>query len=199
LLAAVATALVLVTCYLLRDKLLPSAARFLDVSEAPQAVDYILVLGGGSETRPFAAAALYHAGLAKKILVPTIHPSLEVEAGMSVPEHELICNSLMCSGVPGTAIVVLPGDATNTSDEARLLVDYLRANREGVVGVVTNGLHSRRAHWIFRRALGREFARVHFFAAPSDGYNESNWWRFERGWADYATEFGKLSTYWLRE
>ena len=39
-------------------RLLEAAARFLDVSEPPRSVDAIVVLGGGVDTRPFAAAAL---------------------------------------------------------------------------------------------------------------------------------------------
>jgi len=34
---------------------LPPLARFLDVSQTPRATDYVLVLNGDPETRPFAA------------------------------------------------------------------------------------------------------------------------------------------------
>ncbi len=48
---------------------LPPLARYLDVSQPPRATDYVLILNGDPETRPFAAAALVRAGLVKEVLL----------------------------------------------------------------------------------------------------------------------------------
>jgi uncharacterized SAM-binding protein YcdF (DUF218 family) len=190
--------IVVVILYLLRAQVLPPVARFLDVSEPPEAVDYALVLGGGSETRPFVAAALVKAGLAKQVLVPHIQLTPEAKAGIVPSEHELIRRALLARGVPETAVVLLPGEVTSTLDEARVLADFLASRPEGRVAVVTNRLYTRRARLLFRRVLGDQFIRVRFVGAPTDGHDESNWWRFESGWVDYGTEYVKLAFYGLQ-
>lgn len=48
-----------------RGYLLPTLARWLDVGVAPQPADYLFVLPGGEDTRPFVAAALVKAGYAR--------------------------------------------------------------------------------------------------------------------------------------
>jgi uncharacterized SAM-binding protein YcdF (DUF218 family) len=197
--ALAALALTAGLLYLLRAQLLPPVARYLDVSEPPARTDYVMVLGGNAATRPFVAAALVRAGLAKSVLVPTVQPSPEEKTGLSPPEHVVIHRALLARGVSESAIIRLDGDVGSTSDEARRLADFLAAHPEGTVAIVTTGMHTRRARWIFERALGPQYSRIRFVAAPTDGFDETNWWRFERGWTDYATEYMKLATYRLRE
>ena len=138
--------------YLLRAELLPPVARYLDVSEPPAKTDYVMVLGGNAATRPFVAAALVRAGLAKSVLVPRVQPSPEEKTGLSPPEHVLINRVLLARGVSESAIIRLDGDVGSTSDEARRLADFLAAHPEGTVAIVTTGMHTRRARWIFERA-----------------------------------------------
>jgi uncharacterized SAM-binding protein YcdF (DUF218 family) len=194
-----AAALVAGLIYLFRAELLPPVARYLDISEPPARTDYVMVLGGNAGTRPFVAAALVRAGLARSVLVPTVQPSPEEKAGLSPPEHELIRRVLLARGVKESAIILLNGEVGSTSDEARLLAYFLAAHPDGTVAIVTTGMHTRRARWIFERALGPKYSQVRLVAAPTDGFDETNWWRFERGWMDYTTEYAKLATYRLRE
>src|SRR5437867_1821741 len=58
-----------------RRPVLVAMARFLDVSEPAQPTDYVMVLGGDMQIRPFVAAALLNAGLARKAVVAQIKPS----------------------------------------------------------------------------------------------------------------------------
>jgi hypothetical protein len=64
---------------------------------------------------------------------------------------------------------------------------------------VTNGFHTRRARMLFRHELGDRMDRVHFVAAPTDGFSEDNWWRSGGGCSCYATEYFKLVYYGLTE
>jgi hypothetical protein len=82
--------LVLGLLFVLHPWLLPLAGAYLDVSEPPRAVDDVLVLGGGRDTRPFVAAALYKAGLAQRILLPTVKASPENEDGLAPSEFEVM-------------------------------------------------------------------------------------------------------------
>jgi uncharacterized SAM-binding protein YcdF (DUF218 family) len=181
--------------YFVRAPLLRAAARFLDVSESPQAVDCVLVLGGGSQTRPFVAAALVKAGLTKEVLVPTIGLSAEEEAGWRLPEHDLIRGALIARGVPAPQIVQLDGHVSSTYEEALALARYLDQHPQRSVAVLTNSYHTRRARWIFQRVVAQRAAALHFLSAPSDGYDETNWWQSEAGFVTYLDEYLKFGFY----
>jgi uncharacterized SAM-binding protein YcdF (DUF218 family) len=188
----------LLAVYLGRGWLLPAAARFLDVSEPPAPVDYVLVLGGGTDTRPFVAAALVRAGLTDKVLVAEVRPSPGVEDGLIPSEEEVVQRVLDRRGVPRDAVTVLPGPCDSTFDEARALGRFLDEKGACTVAVVTTNYHTRRARWVFRRVLGAKADRLRFVAPPTGGYDESNWWKFEAGLKAYANEYVKFLYYFLR-
>jgi uncharacterized SAM-binding protein YcdF (DUF218 family) len=182
--------------YFLHPLLLPWAARWLDVSETPQPVDEVLVLGGEANIRPFVAAALYNAGLTKRVLVPAVKQSPSARDAGRLPEQELIRRVLVKRGVPDEAIVLLPDVVDSTADEAAALRHYLEDKPERTVAVVTTCYHTRRVRWIFRKQLGARAEQLHFVAGPTDGYDASNWWRSEEGCQRYVNEYLKLAFYW---
>jgi uncharacterized SAM-binding protein YcdF (DUF218 family) len=196
--AAVPTALLLGVCYLGRATLLPPVARFLDVSEPPRKVDYVLVLGGGTDTRPFVAAALVKAGWSRQVLLSTVRLSPEAEQGFVLSEQETTIRVLKARGVPADAIRSLPGECSNTADEAAALGRFLDAEPAVHVMIVTHTYHTRRARSIFRAALGARAERVHFVAAPTDGYSADDWWQSEEGFGCYVNEYVKLLTFKFR-
>jgi uncharacterized SAM-binding protein YcdF (DUF218 family) len=104
----------------------------------------------------------------------------------------LVRRVLLARGVPASAIVVLPGECDSTEDEAHTLARFLEAKPDLTVAVVTNDFHTRRARLLFRRALGSNSQRVHFVAAPVDGVAADNWWRTQKGFVQYTTEYLKL-------
>jgi uncharacterized SAM-binding protein YcdF (DUF218 family) len=176
-----------------RTPLLIEAGRFLDVSESPQKVDYVYVLGGDNDTRPFTAAALIKAGWAREALIPGESVSPAVTNGLIPPEHEIMRRVLIARGVRPESITILPGQASNTREEAAELAEFLRDHPDCTVAVITNGYHTRRARMHFVRALGDRIASVHFFAAPTDGYDATNWWHDDRGLIQFTNEFVKLA------
>ncbi len=183
--------------WLARAPLLAGAARFLDVSEPPHAVDFVLILGGGTETRPFAAAALVRAGLARRVLLSRVRRSPDQEDEITLTEADLTRRILLARGVPDGALATLPDEVDSTRDEARSLARFLDAEPSATVAIVTNPSHTRRARMLFRRALGQRMSQVHFVAAPDDDFGPDDWWRHEGGVATYATEYVKLVFYGL--
>jgi uncharacterized SAM-binding protein YcdF (DUF218 family) len=180
---------------LLHPWLLPLAGAYLDVSTPPRTVDDMLVLGGGADTRPFAAAAVYKAGLAQRILLPTVRPSPESADGLVPSDQEIMRQVLLKRGVPSEAIELLPGEVTSTADEARALRRYLDEHPGRRVAVVTNDYHTRRARCIFRTEVGDRAADLIFFAAPTDDFDAHDWWRSETGFQRYSDEYVKLLAY----
>lgn len=183
--------------FLSRASWLTWTARFLDVSNPPSHVDYLMVLGGGSETRPFVAAAWFVRGKATAVLVPSVPTPPELVDGALLPDHEVIRRVLLMQGVPDQAITLLPGECTCTRDEANVLAAYLNSHPGVSVAIVTNTLYTRRTRAIVRNQLGENSRRVSYVGAPTDHFDESNWWKTEEGFKCYATEYAKLVAYWL--
>lgn len=190
--ALIAAALICGLLAVAHGWILSSWAHFLDVSERPQPVDYVLILGGGIATRPFVGAALANQGLAERVLIvqPTLSP--DAEDGFFPPDHVLTRRILLKLQVAPERIVDLPGEVTSTYDEACVLERFLRDFPHAKVSVVTNPFHTRRARIIFGRVLKDRMQRVSFVAAPCDGFDESNWWQVEEGARTYVMETLKL-------
>lgn len=198
------TAFVLVVAcaaWLMPERVLTPVASYLDVSEPPRVVDYVLVLNGDPETRPFAAAALVHAGLAKKVLLTHQKLALEsnnVQTGGTLSELELTRQVLLARGVAASAIAELPGEIGSSYDELKKLAAFLNEHPESTATVVTNGFHTRRSRWVLRRLLGDHADAVSFVGVPRDGVDDAHWWRSKAGCAIYLTEYPKLLYYWAR-
>jgi uncharacterized SAM-binding protein YcdF (DUF218 family) len=184
--------------YASRYRVLLAAAKFLDVSEPPAATDYVMVLGGNVQTRPFAAASLINAGLARKAIVATIADFGDSKDGLVPSEQEIIRTVLVHQGVSPDAIVILPDHCASTFDEATALAAFLESHPDNSVTIVTSSQHTRRTRWIFRKALGAHSARLRFVGVPVDGFDETNWWHFESGFCTYVDEYLKLAFYLVR-
>jgi uncharacterized SAM-binding protein YcdF (DUF218 family) len=183
--------------YFSRTWTLPYVARFLDVSELPKRTYAVMILGGGNDTRPFVAAALVKAKLAEKVLLVTTRFEFEAEDGSMRADHEITINVLLARGVPRDDIIVLPGFVENTFDEAQALAKYLEKNPECSVCVVTTSWHTRRAKWVFDRTMKGRFSPNQFVAAPTERFDENNWWTTEQG-VYVVDEYLKLAYYWLK-
>lgn len=173
------------------------AAQLLDVSNAPAHVDCLMVLGGGSNTRPFVAADWFLRGKTTTILVPTVQSPPELVDEADVPDHEVIRRVLLAQGVPVGSITLLPCECSSTRDEAAVLATYMSEHAGVSVAIVTNTLYTRRTKSIFCRQLGDDAKRVFYIGAPTDHFDEASWWKCEEGFMCYATELVKLARHWL--
>lgn len=161
-----------------RSRLLPWAARWLDVSESPRKSDYVLALGGEPALRPFVALTLLQAGFAQQILVSQV---LTLPGGLYPPDHELSARAYRAAGVPPEKLIPLGRDNQATYDEACALAAFLETRPDVRVLVVTSTFHTRRARWIFRQALGARADALCWVAAPEELYQAGNWWRTREG------------------
>jgi uncharacterized SAM-binding protein YcdF (DUF218 family) len=178
-----------------RAPLLRAAAHWLDVGQPPQQADYVMLLNGGEDSRPFAVAALVKAGWAPRVLIAETAPSPEVLDGIIPPYYEINCRILRQRGVPAAKITVFPGQAATTYDEATALATFLEQHPNARVLIVTNDCHTRRSRWVFARVLGDKARQVSFVSAPSDEFSIDCWWQSQRGLLSIATEYPKLAYY----
>ena len=183
--------------YANRQKALRLVAYCLNVSETPARSDYVMVLGGGASTRPFAAAALFRARLADAVLIPRSLRVPGASDGYLPTESDLIARILKGNRVPSESLVYLERECSNTRDEAVALRKFLQEKSMATVMVITSHYHTRRARWIFQRELGPLGYQVSVLGVPSETFNEENWWKSKTGFISYMNEYLKLAHYWM--
>ncbi len=198
LLGVLAAGVALTALYLARGRLLPAVARWLDVGEPPNRAEYVMVLPGDENARPFVAAAIMKAGLAGQALVPETATSPSVEDGILPPTHEIICRVLRYRGVEEEDIVILDGQSRSTFGDIRALARFLEASPQARVTLVTSGYHTRRTRWTVDRLLGERARQVTFVSAPTDGFGTDRWWEVDEGFIAIVGEYLKLGYYALR-
>ena len=107
--------------------ILRGMACWLDVGRQPHRADYVMVLSGGEETRPFAGAALLRAGFADRALVARVAAAAGRLAKVAAESSEINRRVLVARGVEPSRVTVLPGAAKTTYDEATALSSLSRS------------------------------------------------------------------------
>ena len=129
-----------------------STAEWLDVGvgRPAQKADFVVLLNGGYNTRPFVAAALVHGGFVPKILLNTVYDNPD-QSSRAVPHtYEFSLKVIEYGDVARDRVVVLDSAARTTFDEAKGVADYLASHPAKRLMIVTDGPHTRRARWIFQ-------------------------------------------------
>ncbi len=170
--AAVAAAL-LATALLL-------APRCLVVATSCPQSNFIVVLGGETNTRPAHAAELYRQGLAPKIIV----------TGQG--DNQMNRLVLASNGVPFTAIVIEP-DSTTTLENARFSTRLLRTHLATNAILVTSWFHSRRALACFRQAA----PEIAFYSSPTVSGLPTLGWPQAREIKRVLLEYAKTAWSWV--
>lgn len=193
-----AAVVLLLVMYLTRSWYLPLVGTCLDVSSPPHRADYVVVLGGGVENRPFAAAALVELGWADAVLIPEISPPPEVTEQILPPEHVVTREILIKQGVPPEHIHLMRGEHGSTFDEAMSLRAVLEKEPDARAMVVTDNVHTRRARWVMWQVMGETAERVRFVATPEEGFRLDRWWKTPDGFFYVPSEHLKLLFYLFR-
>ena len=181
-----------------RAPILQSAFNAWVVSDPLEPADAVVVLGGGLNTRPFAAADIYRAGLTKVVLLSEVKPS-RVEIAQVVANHNELNRAVLVKlGVPEMAIVTIGKDIINTRDEAAAVSEWVKANGAKKIIVVTENFPSRRVKWVFTRALGRVGAKAIVYPVPELEFDYRRWWDDERGIVGFQNEVLKYLYYRLK-
>lgn len=188
-------AALLAIAYEFRAPLLREAARTWIVNEPLTNADAIVVLGGGPATRPFAAAKLFHAGLAPKILLTNPQPAPATQLGLMPTEAELERRELLQLKVPADDIVVAPKYVNSTYDEAVAVRDWARTNAIHRLIIPTDDFQTRRARWVFRKELRPLGVQVLLQAVPVREFAVTNWWQREQGVVAFQNEVLKYAYY----
>jgi uncharacterized SAM-binding protein YcdF (DUF218 family) len=183
-----------------RAPLLAGAARLWIVDDAPAQADALAVLGGGAQFRTFAAARLYHAGVAPRIAFMDVGLGPEErERGQRVSgETRLLRDVLLSERVPEQNIALVGRGETSTAEEARALRDW--AVKSGVKRLLipTDYFHTRRVSWYFRNVFAGTGIETRVQAVAVGDYSPDNWWQHEDGVITFQNEVIKTALYLAR-
>jgi uncharacterized SAM-binding protein YcdF (DUF218 family) len=170
-----------------RIALLQGAADLWVVSDPITPADAVVVLGGGSDVRPFVAADLYAKGLVHKILVS------------HVEDTELNLRVLRKLMVPDRAIEFFGNGSQNTWEEAVALKGWTSQHATASLIIPAEVFFARRARWIFERAFSGTHIRIEVPSFdPPNGYAQAKWWKTKGGPITFQNEVLKYLYYRLK-
>jgi uncharacterized SAM-binding protein YcdF (DUF218 family) len=181
-----------------RAPLLRGAANLWIVSDPITPTDVAVVLGGGLEVRPFAAADLYRRGFVKKILVSQVAEERVVKIGAARGHTETNRQILLKLGVPAGAIETFGASNSNTKEEAMALRDWAGQRRVEAVIIPTEIFGARRVCRIFHREFDGQAVRIAVPSFDPPVYTAADWWTTERGIVEFQNEILKFIYYRLR-
>jgi uncharacterized SAM-binding protein YcdF (DUF218 family) len=194
-LAIIPAVLALGIAWAARASILRGAAELWVVSDGLGQADAIVVLGGGLDVRPFAAADLYKRGFAPQILVANVRLG-PVEELKILPRHtELNRDVLVKLGVPSAAIIPFGEGVSNTYEEARAVRDWATSSGARSLIIPTEIFPARRVRWIFQHELAAAGVRVSVLALTPREYSREDWWRHEQGLITFQNELLKFVYY----
>jgi uncharacterized SAM-binding protein YcdF (DUF218 family) len=181
--------------WLMREYVLVGAAELWIVSDPVSRANAVVVLGGGLETRPFAAAELWRRGLADKILISQGPEERAVRIGAHQSHSELNREILLKLGVPASAIETFGTASRNTRDEAVALREWAERNVASVFIIPSEIFPARRVRWIFRREFSGTAVLIEVPSVESPDYTRWDWWKTEQGLIAFQNEFMKYIYY----
>jgi uncharacterized SAM-binding protein YcdF (DUF218 family) len=184
--------------YVFRAPMLTGLARAWVVNQPTTRADAIVVLGGGVENRPFAAARLFQKRVAPLILFMNVKAGPAEELGVVPSETEQTRRILLSNSVPPSAILAIGTNVASTFDESRAVRAWAQETGASTIVITTDLFHTRRARWIFRRELRDLQVKIDIVPVEPVRYKIDNWWRNEEGVIQFQNEVIKSFYYHVR-
>lgn len=176
-----------------RERWLAGMIHAWVVNDPVEHVDAIVVLGGGSQYRTFAAARLFKAGQTTRVLYPDIALSVEdVSQGRTVsPETELIGQVLEHEGVPRSAHEIIGRAVNSTHDEILAVRAWAEHHHARTIMAPTDPYHTRRLSRLGHKLFNGSETRLLVTVVAPPGYRWQEWWRDEHGFLAFQNELLK--------
>jgi uncharacterized SAM-binding protein YcdF (DUF218 family) len=191
--------------WIFRAPILRGVGGVLVAEDALAPVDVIAVSHANVRASALEAAALYRQGLGRRVVVAECKKD-ELDArlrelGVPYPaSHELVVAILERSGVPRSAITVLPGAVDGTNPEIAVYVRFARREKPATLLYVTSRSHTARAGRRLRREAPGTRILVH--ASRWDDFDVDTWWHRRGSTREVMTEYLRwfntfvLGDYW---
>lgn len=170
-----------------------AAGRFLVVSDPIEPANAVVILSGGTEGRLAEAAEIYKEELADLFVLTETGAGLK---GYDQTYIQYLVERTLAMEIPAGAIRVTKEHSYNTEDEARAVLELLKAERAESAIVVTDPFHTRRARIIFRRVFAGSDIQVIIHPVSDHWYRPATWWMSLRGWQATLQEYARLLAMW---
>lgn len=180
-----------------REPLLRGAAEAWIVSDPVTQADVAVVLGGGIDVRPFAAAELYRKGLVKKVLVSAVEDDRAAALGAVSGHTEANRRVLLSLGVPAADIETFGSANKSTRDEALALRAWTDSHAVKTLIIPTEIFVARRVRWMFRHEFEERDVRIVVPSFEPPQYTAAHWWAKETGVVAFQNEILKYLYYRL--
>jgi uncharacterized SAM-binding protein YcdF (DUF218 family) len=181
-----------------RVSILTGLAQAWVVNDPVSKADAIVILGGGLENRPFAAAKLFHDGAAPRILYMNVKLTPAEELGVTMSEGEVTHRILLNKGVPDTAMTMIGSGVASTYDESKAVEAWIEKSGAKSIIITTDVFHTRRVRWLFGKELRSTKAEIHVVAVDPRRYKITDWWQHEEGVIAFQNEIIKFLYYRLK-
>lgn len=186
---ALLVALVALGCHRLW---LPAIGGYLIVEEQPQRAAALVPLAG-DPARVNDAAGLWQSGYAPTFVATNMRLTDRRWGEFSA----IVTRQAIAQGVPAERIVVAPGTATTTYQEALILRRLALSQRWRSLLVVTSPSHTRRAGLILRDVFSGTGIELVVVPVRDHWYTARTWWHTRLGWRETGLEYVKLVLYHL--
>jgi uncharacterized SAM-binding protein YcdF (DUF218 family) len=193
-----AVVVVVIATVVFRRPLMRATADLWIVDEPVTKADAVVVLGGGAQNRPFAAAQLVARGVTTNVLIAQTKPNSTDKLGLTAAESDLSRAVLLKQGVPPAFIHSLGTNVNSTFDEARAVRAWAIQHRPRVIAIPTDLFHTRRVNWLMEKQLRDLRVDVRVIAVNPEEYTRTNWWKDERGIIAFQNELLKNLLYRYR-
>jgi hypothetical protein len=193
LLAAVSAAV-----WFARVPLLQGAAVLWIVSDPVTPADAVVVLGGGLDVRPFAAADMYRKGLANKVLLSQVAEDRVVEIGAVVGHTEANRQVLLRLNVPAGAIETFGTANKTTDEEALVLREWAERHGAATLIIPTEIFPARRVRFIFDREFFGTGIKVEVPSFDTPKFTREDWWKSDYGIIAFQNEILKYIYYRIK-
>jgi uncharacterized SAM-binding protein YcdF (DUF218 family) len=174
------------------------AGRWLIRQDPLRPAGVIVVLSGDMPWRAEEAARLFRLGDARQIWVSRPDfPAAELQAmGIQyLGEDYYNRQVLLRSGVPETAIRVLPEGVVDTQQEVVEIAREMSRAGETTVIIVTSPQHTRRVKVLWRKLVGDHPTAI-VRAAFQDPFDKDHWWHNTRDTYSVVREWMGLMNAW---
>jgi uncharacterized SAM-binding protein YcdF (DUF218 family) len=182
------------------------AGKWLVKNDEPVHTDAMVVLMGSFPDRILQAVDIYEQGITNKLIL--------VEAGMGtyrkleergvkiISGTEQIRNAAIVLGINSDSIIILPGNAQSTQQEAMIVRDYLDDYPAiDTLVLVSSSPHMRRAYMTFKNAFNKSQQHIYIICSPSayTEFNATKWWKSKDDIETLMLEYLKLANFLLFE
>lgn len=179
-----------------------NAGTWLIKKDNPVRADALVILMGSIPDRILEAADLYKAGLADRVVIVEesmgAYRELETRGAHIISNTQQCRNAAIALGIPSENIIVLPGDARSTQQEAIKVREYMKA-RPGIdtILLVTSSNHTRRASMLFEKAFNKSGMQIVVYSCPSkySNFNGKGWWKQKENIQVVLFEYIKIANF----